>query len=208
MASQGFDSSDAASPTHYPPSQTALLLLDYHSYFVEKASGEAGQAAFATAVRAREWAKSLGIHVIHCLVNLEAVPYHTSKNKEQMGALVNTVKGIPGAYEEPKALTEGAGTDEPTFYKPLGKVSALTSPGLPEYFKEKGFKSLIVMGLSTSGAVLRTAIPATDLGYIITVVKDGCADRDQEVHDVIVNKILLNRAWVVSLEELKAIYKQ
>ncbi|HWJ26971.1 MAG TPA: isochorismatase family protein, partial [Flavisolibacter sp.] len=56
-------------------------------------------------------------------------------------------------------------------------------------------------GVVTSGVVLATFIDAADKDYQLTVLSDGCMDRDPQVHEVLLEKIFPRSAAVVSCEE-------
>ena len=59
-------------------------------------------------------------------------------------------------------------------------------------------ETLILMGHSTSGVILSTVRLAADLDYHLIVVEDGCADRDPEVHKLLMEKVFPGRApWSV-----------
>jgi nicotinamidase-related amidase len=201
-----FDSSDISNPGHYGPSQTALLLLDFHSLFVQQASGPTGSAALGVAAKLRTWAKAQGIHVIHCLVDLDDAPVATSKDINRLLGIQLTMRASGG--EESVELSEGGAEGEITFTRKPGFVSALKSPGLEDYLQKKGITSLVLTGLSTSGCVNRTALSAPDAEYVVTVISDGCADRDQEVHDTLVKKVFIGRGYVASGAEFQKAFEE
>ena len=58
------------------------------------------------------------------------------------------------------------------------------------------------MGHATSGVILSTVRLAADLDYNLIVVEDGCADRDPEVHTVLMEKVFPRQGTVVSSEEM------
>ncbi|PVH73174.1 Isochorismatase hydrolase [Cadophora sp. DSE1049] len=188
MATQLFNTADPSTPGHYAPSQTAFLLLDFHSAFTDK-TGPKAWAAINVAVRMKSWAQSQGIPIIHCLLDISQSPFATCKDAGSAGG------------EEPEAL-RGQSENEVTFLRRPGYVSALKSPGLLEYLESKGIKSLILAGLSTSGCVMRTAVAASDEEFVVTVLSDGCMDPVEGLHDVVVGK-LLNRGWVATCEEFR-----
>ncbi|PNP78479.1 hypothetical protein FNYG_08182 [Fusarium nygamai] len=97
---------------------------------------------------------------------------------------------------------------ELTFHRVPGHISALKSPGLLDYLKEKGIKSLVLTGLSTPGCVLRTAVAATDAEFATTVISDACADTDGEIHQVILNKIITSRGHVKSSSEFQKEFQE
>jgi hypothetical protein len=71
-----FDTKNPASPVSVTGAQTALLLLDYHSFIVGRC-GEAGAVAVAKANSMREWAQANGALIIHGLIDInQTCPAH------------------------------------------------------------------------------------------------------------------------------------
>ncbi|KAI9698112.1 MAG: hypothetical protein M1820_007620 [Bogoriella megaspora] len=195
-----FDPENESAPGHYGSSQTALLLLDFHSAFIEKAGGRRAAMALQVAAKMRIWAKSRGIHIIHCLIDFNATPHATCKDAQRLLSGAETMR--LGGAGEPSELLTGA-EDDATFTRKLGYVSARKSPGLDDFLRKNGIRSLILAGLSTSGCVMRTALAATDAEYVVTAISDACADRDEDLHDVVLGKILKNRGYVVTAVEFQ-----
>jgi nicotinamidase-related amidase len=59
----------------------------------------------------------------------------------------------------------------------------------------------VLTGISTSGVVLSTLRQAADLDYALTVLRDGCADSDSEVHRILLDKIFPCQADVTATAE-------
>lgn len=97
-----FDPKDQSSPGYYGPSQTALLIMDFHQFIVDRA-GERSECAAQTAGELRQWTLSSGITVNHALIDIDDKPFPTRKNHERIAGLVETVKR-GGGYEEPVYL--------------------------------------------------------------------------------------------------------
>jgi nicotinamidase-related amidase len=188
-----FNAANKSTPGHYGPSQTALFLLDFHTMLVQKL-GPKGSAALEVAAKMRTWAKAQGIQVVHCLVDINGTPLPTCKDCERLAGVVAAMG--PSGGQEPAELLESGG--DVTFIRRPGYVSALKSPGLEEFLQEKGIKSLVLAGLSTSGCVLRTAVAACDAEYVVTVISDGCADPVEGVHELLVGKVLNSRGYVTT----------
>ncbi|KAH7207819.1 Isochorismatase-like protein [Fusarium redolens] len=191
---------DTSSPSAYGPSETALLLLDWYTLFVEKVAGPSAEPALKVAVELRNWAKAQNITVIHCLVDANGTPFPACKGVDRFQGLLEIMKNVE--QPEPAELRTDD-NDELTFYRVPGHISALKSPGLLAYLKEKGIKSLVLTGLSTSGCVLRTAVTATDAEFATTVISDACADGDGDLHRVILDKIIPSRGHVKIAAEFR-----
>lgn len=97
-----FNPTDQSTPAFYGPSQTALLIMDFHQFIVDRA-GERSECAAQTAGEIRQWALSKGITVIHTLIDIDDKPFPTRKNHERIAGLVETVKK-DGGYDEPEYL--------------------------------------------------------------------------------------------------------
>ncbi|RLV84281.1 hypothetical protein JA9_004932 [Meyerozyma sp. JA9] len=199
-----FDSSDPSSPSYYKPSETALLLLDFHSAFLGFAA--AAPAALEKAASLRTWAKAQGIHVIHALISDEIQPSKLSRASDKLSGFLDTIKKSGGHVEAAKLL-EGA-DNEPKFLRRPGLISALTSSDIREHLQKQGIKSLILTGISSSNCVMRTGIMATELDFVTTVISDACADPQQDIHEVVMTKILPGRAHVTTAEEFEKNYKK
>ncbi|KAF5675309.1 isochorismatase hydrolase [Fusarium denticulatum] len=191
---------DASSPSAYGPSETALLLLDWYSLFIEKVAGPVAEPALKVAIELRNWAKANNITVVHCLIDANGTPFPACKGVERFQGLLQVMKTL----EQPEpAELRADDKDEPTFHRVPGHISALKSPGLLDYLKKKGIKSVVLSGLSTSGCVLRTAVTATDAEFATTVISDACADGDEGLHRVILDKIIPSRGHVKSFVEFR-----
>ncbi len=62
-------------------------------------------------------------------------------------------------------------------------------------------QTLVLAGIATSGVVLSTLRQAADLDYGLVVLRDGCADADEEVHRVLLDKVFPRQADVVAVDE-------
>ena len=80
------------------------------------------------------------------------------------------------------------------------RVSAFTGSDLEVILRAQGIQHLVLTGVATSGVVLSTLREAADKDYQLTVIEDCCADRDEEVHRVLMDKVFYKQAEVVSLE--------
>jgi nicotinamidase-related amidase len=196
------DQNNPASPLHYRTSQTALLLLDFQNFTIDHC-GPAGQAALAKAKDLLDWARKHDIVIIHSIVDVKGTPRPTTKGFERLTKMLPNISSNPSSAAQPADVAFSPNRDnEFLVLKQPGTVSGLKSGGAMELLQDHGIRSLLIAGLSTSGAVLRTAVPATDDGFVVTVVKDACADPKAAVHEVLFESVLPSRAHVVTLGEL------
>ncbi len=69
------------------------------------------------------------------------------------------------------------------------RFSAFAGSDLEVVIRSLGVQHLVLTGFSTSGVVLSTVREAADKDYKLTVLSDGCADPDAEVHEVLTKKV-------------------
>ena len=81
------------------------------------------------------------------------------------------------------------------------RVSAFTGTELELILRCSQTDHLVVAGLITSGAVLSTVRHAMDIDLRLTILRDLCMDRDEEVHRVLMDKVFARKAAVISGEE-------
>lgn len=80
------------------------------------------------------------------------------------------------------------------------RVSAFAGSDLEVVLRSLEVRSLVLAGIATSGVVLSTLRQAADLDYGLTVLRDGCADGDDEVHRVLLDKVFPRQATVVDVD--------
>jgi ureidoacrylate peracid hydrolase len=89
---------------------------------------------------------------------------------------------VPGGSEDAQVLREIApGDDEMIFRKTL--CSVFISSNIDYVLRNLGVRSLIVTGIVTDQCVESAARDACDLGYLATLVTDGCTTASAERHE-------------------------
>jgi nicotinamidase-related amidase len=187
----------------YPPSKTALLLLDYHNALIARIQDEETKSKLVSSVTAlSKAARDNGVPIVHGLIGMNTLPPETSKLRAMMEQRIQPLLDQnPQLADEYGEFTAPGGSDnEITVYR-NGTTSALRSEGVLDFLKRKGVQSLVVGGISTTGVVLSTAREATDLGYIVTIVRDACWDPSEETQRVLLDTVLPMTSWVVGHDE-------
>jgi nicotinamidase-related amidase len=82
------------------------------------------------------------------------------------------------------------------------RVGPFSTTDLADQLATRGIDTLILAGISTSGVVLSTVRQAADADYRLYVLADATADRDPEVHEVLMTKVFPRQAWVITTAEL------
>jgi nicotinamidase-related amidase len=81
------------------------------------------------------------------------------------------------------------------------RVSAFAGSDLDVVLRAQAIDELVLCGIATSGVVLSTLRAAADLDYGLTVLRDACADSDEEVHRVLLEKVFPRQAEVVEVAD-------
>jgi nicotinamidase-related amidase len=84
------------------------------------------------------------------------------------------------------------------------RTSAFSGSSFDTILRAQGIDTIILMGHATSGVILSTVRLAADLDYHLIVVEDGWADRDAEVHKVLMEKVFPRQGTVVSSKDMVA----
>jgi nicotinamidase-related amidase len=85
------------------------------------------------------------------------------------------------------------------------RVGPFAGTGLDERLRTAGVDTLLLAGISTSGAVLSAVRDAHDRDYRLIVVSDLCADPEPDVHAFLLERILSRQAELVTSAELSGL---
>ncbi|MFJ8914190.1 cysteine hydrolase family protein [Amycolatopsis sp. NPDC102389] len=77
------------------------------------------------------------------------------------------------------------------------RASAFAGTDLDLVLRARGVGTVAIAGVATSAMVAATAYDAADRGYDVTVLRDGCADGDQAMHDFFVDSVFPSRGFEV-----------
>jgi nicotinamidase-related amidase len=97
----------------------------------------------------------------------------------------------------------GLGMTESDVIVDKKRVSAFSGSDLEMLLRARNISHLVLSGIATSGIVLSTVREAFDKDYRLTVLQDGCADSDEEVHQFLMHKILSKQAEIITIDEWK-----
>jgi len=87
------------------------------------------------------------------------------------------------------------------------RSGSFSTTNLDDVLKKQGKETLVLMGFRTKGCVLSTSRWATDIDYKVLVLSDCCGDPDEELHHVLMEKVLPWQTAIVtsSAEFLQAL---
>ncbi|HMG34052.1 MAG TPA: isochorismatase family cysteine hydrolase [Blastocatellia bacterium] len=149
-------------------------------------------------------ARAAGITVIHVRVAFRpGLPEVSDRNQ-----LFSAIKGSPKHQQffegESGAIHPALSPKENDLVVSKSRINAFTGTDLNLILRAKGIDTVVLFGIATSGVVLATLLHASDADYRVIVIKDCCADLDQELHQSLIEKLFQRHASVWTSEELMA----
>ena len=156
----------------------ALLLIDVQGDFWPPGMAETAPGFIEGTGQLLRSCRSLGVDVMHVHASFQP-DMSDWMARYRLRGRIPCVAGTEGALPLPVAAPLPGETVvvKHTF-------DAFLGTGLDETLRAAGKRFLLVAGLVTSTCVLLTAASATQLGYLVAVVEDCCADRPT-VHEQI-----------------------
>ena len=179
-------------------SKTALLIMDYQNGIIPMAPNP--EELLAGARRAIDLIRSHGGTIGYVRVGF-------ADASEIGGTMGKTVGGAAALehFHADHASTQihaDVAPEEGDIVVRKNRVGPFGSTDLHEQLQARGIDTLILAGISTSGVVLSTVRDAHDRDYRLIVLADLCADRDAEVHEVLIGKVFPRQAEVISAAQL------
>ncbi|MBT1538657.1 cysteine hydrolase [Ralstonia solanacearum] len=196
-----------SNPISVEPQKTALLLMDFQEFALKNfLTGTVAADVVEHASRLLAAARTAGVFVVHVTVNFRrGYPEISPRNKlfcwlRDSGLIEPGSNGT--AINAALLPTE----QEPVIAK--HRIGAFMGTDLDRLLRARGIETLICAGATTSGAVLSTVRQAFDLDYELIVVRDGCADTDNEVHDFLIDKIISHHAAITRTDDIEQVLNQ
>ncbi|MDP3879050.1 MAG: cysteine hydrolase [Dehalococcoidales bacterium] len=159
-------------------SKTALLIMDYQYRQLSNFSDDFQKELLSRANKVLDKARQIGIPVIYVEVRRGERTPETEIHQ--------AVTPHPGEV----VLTKS-------------RVGPFSTTDLDARLKAQGIDTLVLMGIRTGGCILSTVRWAADIDYRQIVLSDCCADPDEEVHRVLMEKVFpaFGQATVITSPE-------
>jgi len=175
---------------------TAMLIMDYQNDIVSMIPEKDQSPLLDRASRILKEARQSHIPIIYIAVRFrEGYPEINPQNK-----LFSGLKSS-GRFREG---TLGAEIHSKVAPQPgdivvnKRRVGAFSTTDLETILRANNIRTLVLFGIATSGVVLSTVRWAADMDYSLFVISDACADKDEEVHRVLTEKVFPHQATVLS----------
>jgi nicotinamidase-related amidase len=176
------------------PGRTALVLMDFMPLILGRIGG--GEQLLERMAGAASAARAAGLPVVHVRVAFRPGHPEISPANRTFSRLAGA--GMDLTEANPDAGVHPALGPEPgDVVVTKRRVSAFTGSDFAVVLRAAGVDTLVLAGIATSGVVLSTLRQAADLDYRLVVLADGCADTDDEVHRVLLEKVFPGQAEVV-----------
>jgi nicotinamidase-related amidase len=176
----------------------ALLIMDMQNGIVERYAGNV-EPLFDTLSAALGAARANGTTVVFVRVAFrEGAPEVSSRNKS-FAALAGSLSMDESTHAT--QIHERLAPRPGELLVTKRRVSAFAGSDLDVVLRANNIDSLVLSGIATSGVVLSTLRQAADLDFALTVLSDGCADQDSEVHRVLTEKVFIRQANVLTTQE-------
>ncbi len=180
-----------------PNIDSALLVMDVQGATVKMLGGD--PSVIDSITKAIQSAHANEIPVIYVVLGFRKGYPEVSPNNKSFSQIKNS--GMNLDSEEECQIPVSISPQEGDVIVTKKRVSAFTGSDLEVVLRSFNIKHIVLTGIATSGVVLSTLREAADKDYGITVLADCCADRDEEVHRVLITKIFPRQADVIHVEE-------
>ena len=183
-------------------SRTVVLAADFHTEGMGDNPMVRERQTFERAQEVLEAARGAGVFVAYIVVNFRpGYPEISERNQtfSQRKASGQIPPAEPVTLIHPSVLPEEG---EPVIVK--HRVNAFHGTDLAMILGAQNIDTLVLMGHATSGVILSTVRYGADADYRLVVVEDGCADRDPEVHDFLMQKIFPRQATIAPAADVVA----
>lgn len=176
---------------------TTLLILDVQNGVIDQL--ENTDTYLERLASTLSTARTNSINVVHVVTAFREGYPESHRNNSSVPSVA-----ARGLFKEGDASVQVHSAVTPTATEPVitkRRVSAFFGTELDMILRCSATENLVVAGLITSGAVLSTVRQAMDLDYRLTVIKDLCMDRDEDVHNILMDKVFARKMDVVSAED-------
>jgi nicotinamidase-related amidase len=184
------------------PHASALLVLDIQKIILEGSAGPptaAEKDAFLSRnARLIAGARGAGMRVIYVRNGFRrGYPEVSARNKSF--ASIRQTDRFPDDGEGSQIHAAVAPHAEDVVIT-KHRVNAFFGTELDMILRSNGIETLILVGIATSRVVLSTLRYAADADYGMIVAHDCCSDSDPDVHDMLIKKVFVRAATVVTSE--------
>jgi nicotinamidase-related amidase len=178
---------------------TAIVIIDYQNDIVAMLPKEQQKPLLQRAARVLAAGRQSGLPVTYVRNRFrDGYPEVSPHNKVFSGLKLSELirESTPGAE-----ICVEVAPEPGEIIVTKCRSSAFHGTELQTILQVKRINKLVLFGIRTSGCVLSTVRQAADMDYDITVISDCCADADEEIQRVLMQKIFPKQTTVVTTPE-------
>ena len=190
-------------------SSTALIAMDFQHDIVS-VDGKFGSqglgavveemGAIPTASRALGAARAGGLHVAHVGVSV-----HDGQSLNMTAGLFAGIAAL-GALRrgsDGAAFVEEMAPRSGEYIALKAATSGFAGTALDSHLRSSGIRHIVLVGVATNMVVESTTRQAVDMGYQVTILRDGCASFSPELHEFALG-VLENLATISTVDDFIA----
>ena len=186
-------------PLKFSQAKTAVLIMDYQNKQLSALPGAQRNKLLTKAPKVLAAARSHNLPVIYVEVRdrqgpPEFRPWDTTRRQKSGREKL-------GKREKEREIHPGVAPQTGDVVVTKRRFGPFSTTDLAEILERQRIDTLVLLGISTGGVVLSTVRWAADIDYELIVLADCCADYDEEVHRVLVEKVFPRQAKVVTSTE-------
>lgn len=181
------------------PRRTMLLVMDYQSAILSSLPNSDG--LLSRTAEAMTLVRSRGIGVGYVWVAFEDADYEAVPATNKGFSSVAGSRRLPTTSPD-SAIHPALAPQDGDLIVRKTRVGAFSTTDLDRQLREREIDTLLLAGVVSSGVVLSTVRDAADRDYRLYVLKDCCADRNPDVHDLLMQKVFPNQGYVISSTDL------
>lgn len=176
---------------------TALIIGDIQNGIVANFGNDT--ELLARIRRTVDAARDAGLTIIFVRVGFRAGHPDISPANQMWSGVAQA--GVMLEDDASTALHEALGVQSGDIVVVKRRVGAFVGTDLDVILRSRGVTGFGIGGIATSGVVLSTVRHGADLDYQMTVLSDLVKDGDEEVHRVLMEKLLPRQSQVKTSEE-------
>jgi len=178
---------------------SAVVLMDFQNGILNRVVGAKLPPLLGKANEVLAAARENKVPVVY--VRVACTPGYTSISKDNKVFAGMLGSGMMLDGSEDVAIHSGVAPQAGEAVVTKRRFGALYGTDLPVILSGLGAKHIIMLGVSTSGAVLSTLRTAADMDFVCSVISDGCFDHDDAVHEICMTKIFARQATVATVKD-------
>jgi nicotinamidase-related amidase len=176
---------------------TALLVMDMQEVLINSLPGS--EQLVSNVAKAIKHARETGIPVIYGVVAFREGFPEVSPEHKAFSQIKTRMQG--SSPEAMMKIVPALAPEDNEVVVVKKRYSTFTGSDLEVILRSQGIRHLVLSGVITSGVVLATLLEAADKDYRITVLSDGCKDRDDNVHQVLMDSVFARLATITACED-------